>query len=197
MDLLLPKAMPFINTLHSFIKNIVTLRTLTILLLLLGLPAIGSAAEPPVPSYTLKLVKKLVDPQAVSEFDCRDRVYLMTTWFQVYGKHRITALWFNPEGALQDQGHLDFVGEQKETDGWLALEFLNVETQAASTHLNAEVARFYGKWKVQVLLDNNFLEGAGIFCPVQMSEAGNQSESDSLNESEKRSFILPRSFLFL
>ena len=140
-----------------------TLRILTILLLLLGLPATGNTAEPPVPSYTLKLVKKLVEPQAVSEFDCRERVYLMTTWFQVYGKHRITARWFNPEGKLQDQGHLDFVGQQKETDGWLALEFLNVEDQATSTHLNAEVAKFYGKWKVRVFLDNNFLEEREFF----------------------------------
>jgi len=62
-----------------------------------------------MPSYTLKLVKNLVDPQAANEFDCRERVYLMTTWFKVYGEHRITARWFNPEGALQDQGHLDFV----------------------------------------------------------------------------------------
>ena len=163
MEPLLQKATPFISAQRIFIKNIVTLRTLISLLLLFGLPATASAAEVNVPSYTLKLVKKLVDPKAASEFDCRDRVYLMTTWFQVYGKHRITARWFNPEGTLQDQGHLDFVGEQKETDGWLALEFLNVETQAASTHLNAEVARFYGKWKVQVLLDNNFLEEREFF----------------------------------
>jgi len=141
----------------------VIFRILTILLLLAGLPATGSVAEVNVPSYTLKLVKKLVDPQAASEFDCRERVYLMTTWFQVYGKHRITARWFNPEGTLQDQGHLDFVGEQKETDGWLALEFLNVKDQTTSTHLNAEVAKFYGKWKVRVFLDGKFLEEREFF----------------------------------
>ena len=140
----------FINALHLTIHKIVILRIFTILLLLTGLPATGILAEVNVPSYTLKLVKKLVDPQSVSEFDCRERVYLMTTWFQVYGKHRVTARWFNPEGTLQDQGHLDFVGQKKETAGWLALEFLNVEDQATSTHLNAEVAKFYGKWKVRV-----------------------------------------------
>ena len=160
---MLRKATPFINTLHSSNNNLVTLRILTILLLLTGLPATGSGAEVNVPSYTLKLVKKLVDPQATSEFDCRERVYLMTTWFQVYGKHRITARWFNPEGTLQDQGHLDFVGHQRETDGWLALEFLNVEDRAASSPLNAEAARFYGKWKVRVFLDNNFLEEREFF----------------------------------
>jgi hypothetical protein len=153
----------FINILHLIINNFVILRILTILFLLTGLPATGSLAEVNVPSYTLKLVKKLVEPQAASEFDCRERVYLMTTWFQVYGKHRITARWFNPEGTLQDQGHLDFVGQQKETDGWLALEFLNVEDQATSTHLNAEVAKFYGKWKVRVFLDDNFLEEREFF----------------------------------
>ena len=140
-----------------------TLRILTILFLLAGLPVAGSIAEVHVPSYTLKLVKNLVDQQAANEFDCRERVYLMTTWFKVYGEHRITAHWFNPEGNLQDQGHLDFVGEQKETDGWLALEFLNVEDRAASSHLNAEAAKFYGKWKVRVFLDNNFLEEREFF----------------------------------
>jgi hypothetical protein len=131
-------------------------------LLLAGFPT-GSAAEVNVPSYTLKLVKSLIEQETANEFDCRERVYLMTTWFKVYGEHRVTAHWFNPEGSLQDQGHLDFVGQQKETDGWLALEFLNVEDRAASTHLNAEVAKFYGKWKVQVFLDNNFLEERDFF----------------------------------
>ena len=163
VDILLQKTTPFINTLHLFVNNFVTLRILTILFLLAGLPVTGSAADVNVPSYTLKLVKNLVDRKTANEFDCRERVYLMTTWFKVYGEHRITARWFNPEGTLQDQGHLDFVGQQKETDGWLALEFLNVENQAASTHLNAEVAKFYGKWKVRVFLDNNFLEEREFF----------------------------------
>ena len=140
-----------------------TLRILTFMVLLVGLPATGSVDEVTVPSYTLKLVKNLVALKTATEFDCRERVYLMTTWLEVYGEHRITARWFNPEGTLQDQGHLDFVGQQKETDGWLALEFLNVEEQAASTHLNAEAAKFYGKWKVRVFLDNNFLEERDFF----------------------------------
>ena len=127
------------------------------------LPVAVSVAEVNVPSYTLKLVKDLVDQKTATEFDCRERVYLMTTWLKVYGEHHITARWFNPEGTLQDQGHLDFVGQQKETDGWLALEFLNVAEQAASTHLNAEAAKFYGKWKVRVFLDNNFLEEREFF----------------------------------
>jgi len=163
VDLLLRKTTPFINTQLSLINDFVILRIFIILLLLAGLPATGSAAEVNVPSYTLKLVKNLVDQQTTNEFDCREKVYLMTTWFKVYGKHRITARWFNPEGKLQDQGHLDFTGQQKETDGWLALEFLNVGDQAASTHLNAEVAKFYGKWKVRVFLDNNFLEEREFF----------------------------------
>ncbi len=158
-----PMATPFINTLHLFINSFVTLRIIPILFLLVGLPVTGSVAEVNAPSYTLKLVKDLIDQQTASEFDCRERVYLMTTWFKVYGEHRITARWFNPEGRLQDQGHLDFVGQQKETDGWLALEFLNVENPAGSTHLNAEVAKFYGQWKVQVFLDNNFLEEREFF----------------------------------
>ncbi len=158
-----PMATPFINTLHLFINSFVTLRIIPILFLLVGLPVTGSVAEVNAPSYTLKLVKDLIDQQTASKFDCRERVYLMTTWFKVYGEHRITARWFNPEGMLQDQGHLDFVGQQKETDGWLALEFLNVGDQAASTHLNAEAAKFYGKWKVRVFLDNNFLEEREFF----------------------------------
>ena len=140
-----------------------TLRILTILLLLACLPATGSASEIKVPSYTLKLVKSLSDPLVAHEFDCRERVYLLTHWFQVYGEHRVTAHWFNPEGNLQDQGHLDFVGNKNETAGWLALEFLNVGSRAASTHLNAEAARFYGKWKVKIFLDNNFLEEREFF----------------------------------
>jgi hypothetical protein len=141
----------------------VILRLFTILFLLTSFPISLGFAEVTVPSYSLKLVKKLVDPQAASEFDCRERVYLMTTWFKVYGKHRITARWFNAEGNLQDQGHLDFVGQKDETAGWLALEFLNVEDQATSSHLNAEVAKFYGKWKVKVFLDDNFLEEREFF----------------------------------
>lgn len=159
----LPKTMLLINILRPIINNIVIVRIIIILLLLSGLSATGSLAEVNVPSYSLKLVKKLADPKTASEFDCRERVYLMTTWFQVYGKHRITARWFNPEGNLQDQGHLDFVGQEQETDGWLALEFLNVEDQAISTHLNAEVAKFYGKWKVRIFLDDNFLEEREFF----------------------------------
>lgn len=162
MELPLQETTPFINTLGPFINNIVTLRIVTVLLLLAGFPT-GSVAEVNVPSYTLKLVKNLIEQETANEFDCRERVYLMTTWFKVYGEHRVTAHWFNPEGTLQDQGHLDFVGQQKETDGWLALEFLNVEDRAASTHLNAEVAKFYGKWKVRVFLDNNFLEERDFF----------------------------------
>ncbi|MDH5763802.1 MAG: hypothetical protein OEZ51_12530 [Nitrospinota bacterium] len=130
---------------------------------MLVFPPVNYAAEVNVPSYTLKLVSNLVDQAKATEFDCRDRVYLVTTWFKVYGEHRVTARWFNPEGKVQDEGHLDFTGKQDETDGWLALEFLNVEDQAASSHLNAEAAKFYGKWKVQVFLDNNFLEEREFF----------------------------------
>lgn len=140
-----------------------TLRILTILFILTGLPASGNAAEVNVPSYALNLVKNLNEPLATGEFDCRERVYLITNWFNVYGEHRVTVHWINPEGTLQDKGHLDFVGKQTETGGWLALEFLNVESRAASTHFNAEVAKFYGKWKVRVFLDNNFMEEREFF----------------------------------
>ncbi len=157
------KATPFIETLHPFIRDSVILRMISILWVLSGLPATVSAAGVDVPSYTLKLVKNLVDQEVKKEFDCRERVYLMTTWFKVYGEHRVTARWFNPEGKLHDEGHLDFVGHNDETDGWLALEFLNVKDQAASIHLNAEAARFYGRWKVRVFLDNNFLEEREFF----------------------------------
>lgn len=143
------------------------LRLFPIIVLFLGFSDTGSAAEVKVPSYHLKLVKNLVDQQAASEFDCRERVYLVTTWFRVYGPHRVTARWFNPEGTLQDQGHLDFVGQQPETDGWLALEFLNVGERAGSTHLKAEAAKFYGNWKVRVFLDNRFLEEREFFVRCQ------------------------------
>ena len=162
-DLPIRTTTPFTKSRHLFSSNFVILRILTTLMFVLGLTTAISAAEVKVPSYTLKLVKKLVEPQPASEFDCRERVYLMTTWFQVYGKHRITARWFNPEGTLQDEGHLDFVGKDKETGGWLALEFLNVKDRAASTHFNAEAAKFYGKWKVRVFLDNQFLEEREFF----------------------------------
>ncbi len=140
-----------------------TLRLISILFILALFPATDTGAAVAVPSYTLKLVKNLVEQEPAKEFDCRERVYLMTTWFNVYGPHRVTVRWFNPEGTLQDQGHLDFTGQQEETDGWLALEFLNVADPAASTHLNAEVAKFYGRWKVRIFLDNNFLEERNFF----------------------------------
>ncbi len=120
-------------------------------------------SEVKVPSYSLKLTRDLIDREAAKEFDCRERVYLLTTWFKVYGKHKVTALWFNPEGQPQDEGHLEFVGKREETDGWLALEFLNVEDRDASAPLSAEVAKFYGKWKVKVFLDNQFLEEREFF----------------------------------
>ena len=140
-----------------------TLRFIAILFIFALIPATDTRAAEEVPSYTLKLVKDLVEQESAEEFDCRERVYLMTTWFNVYGPHRVTVRWFNPEGSLQDQGHLDFTGRKQETDGWLALEFLNVADPAASTHLNAEVAKFYGRWKVRVFLDNNFLEERNFF----------------------------------
>jgi len=148
---------------QRLIRNSIILRMTIIPLLLMAFPTALNAAGVDVPSYTLKLVKNLIEPKPVREFDCRERVYLMTTWFKVHGPHRVTARWFNPEGTLQDEGHLDFVAQHDETDGWLALEFLNVEGPAASTHLNAEVAKFYGRWKVRVLLDNNFLEEREFF----------------------------------
>lgn len=157
------KATPFIETVHPFIHDAVILRMTIILSLWMALPAVLNATGVDVPSYTLKLVKNLVEPKPVREFDCREKVYLMTTWFKVHGPHRVTARWFNPEGMLQDEGHLDFVAQHDQTDGWLALEFLNVENPAGSTHLNAEVAKFYGQWKVRVLLDNNFLEEREFF----------------------------------
>lgn len=163
VDLPLQKTTPFIEYPDPLTNNSVTLRIIPLLFLLAGLPATGSVAEVSVPSYILKLVKNPIGQKTATEFDCREQVYLMTTWIKVYGEHRVTAHWFNPEGALQDQGHLDFVGQQKETCGWLALEFLNVEKQTASSHLNAEAAKFYGKWKVQVFLDNNFLEEREFF----------------------------------
>ena len=148
---------------QRLIRNSIILRMTIIPLLLMAFTIALNAAGVDVPSYTLKLVKNLIEPKPVREFDCRERVYLMTTWFKVHGPHRVTARWFNPEGTLQDEGHLDFVAQHDETDGWLALEFLNVEDPAASTHLNAEVAKFYGRWKVRVLLDNKFLEEREFF----------------------------------
>ncbi len=148
---------------QRLIRNSIILRMTLLAWLLMAFPTALNAAGGDVPSYTLKLVKNLIEAKPAREFDCRERVYLMTTWFKVHGPHRVTARWFNPEGTLQDEGHLDFVAQHDETDGWLALEFLNVEGPAASTHLNAEVAKFYGRWKVRVLLDNNFLEEREFF----------------------------------
>ncbi len=131
-------------------------------LTLILFPQIVLAADVPAPSYTLFLSKDLAEQEPAKEFDCRERVYLITTWFGVSGPHRVTAQWFNPEGTMQDEGHLDFVGASKETSGWLGLEFLNVD-DSGSRHLNAEAARFYGQWKVKVLLDNHLLEERDFF----------------------------------
>lgn len=141
-------------------------RIVLILLLLAGIPAPGFAAEVDVPSYTLKLSRDLVEQEPAKEFDCRQRVYLITTWFKVSGSHRIKAQWFNPEGTLQDEGQLDFTGGSKETSAWLGLEFLNVE-DPGSKHLNAEMARFYGQWKVKVFLDGRLLEEREFFVRCQ------------------------------
>jgi len=137
----------------------VKLNILLIVFSLISFPLAGRAASLQTPSYTLLLSKDLVIQEPAREFDCRERVYLITTWFKVSGPHRVTAQWFNPEGLLQDEGHLDFTGDPKSTTGWLGLEFLNV----ADSHLDAEMARFYGRWKVKVLLDNRLLEEQEFF----------------------------------
>lgn len=138
-------------------------RIALIAFLLVGFPLSDALAEVKAPGYTLKLSKDRVAQDTAEQFDCRERVYLLTTWYKVFGPHRVTAQWFNPEGTLQDEGHLDFVGQQNKTDGWLGLEFLNVDQQAASEHLNAEAAKFYGQWKVKVFLDSQFLEEREFF----------------------------------
>lgn len=121
-----------------------------------------STARANTPAYTLTLSKDLASRTPAEDFDCRERIYLITNWFHVSGAHRVTAQWYNPEGALQDEGHLDFEARSQETSGWLGLEFLNVE-DPGSQRLNAEVARFYGRWKVRVFLDHRLLEEREFF----------------------------------
>ena len=157
------KAMRFTNIFECLQLPPAIPIALALLLFVITLPISAGAEKEAGPSYSLKLVNNLNERSIQKNFDCRERVYLLASFFKVYGKHRVTARWFNPEGQLQDEGYLDFVGQEEETAGWLALEFLNVKEQAASAHLNAAAARFYGKWKVRLFLDNRFLEEQDFF----------------------------------
>lgn len=131
-------------------------------ILALSLPA-GAVEAPapgppgPVPSYSAVLIKNLAELEAVKEFDCLGRVTIYLTWYNVPGTHRVTALWFNPQGEQQDAHDLDFEGG-REVTGWLALEFLNITSAGNPMGVNSAATKFNGQWKVKLLLDGRELE---------------------------------------
>jgi len=133
-----------------------------LLMLLPGLPAPAWGGDRPgpaaTPSYTAVLTKTLKEKQSAVTFHCREKVFLAFTWLGLRGKHRVTALWFNPRGRQQDQIDLEFLAERPKVENWVALTFHDAPgsdnpflPDIFSAHLN-------GDWQVKILLDGNFLE---------------------------------------
>jgi len=123
-------------------------------------PAARAQSDPPAgpqPAYAAVLVKDLMAMEPTTEFDCLNRVYIYITWYHVPGRHRVTALWFNPQGKQQDAHDLDFEGG-KEVACWLALEFLNIQDERNPMLVNTAAARFHGQWQVKLFLDGKKLE---------------------------------------
>ncbi|QPJ60805.1 MAG: hypothetical protein G3M70_02440 [Candidatus Nitronauta litoralis] len=133
------------------------------------LPPQAFAEEPPAPppastkppAYSAILLNNLAEMVPVTEFDCHNRVYIYITWYRVPGTHRVTALWFNPQGKQEDAHDLDFEGGE-EVACWLALEFLNVHTASSMMDVNPAATRFNGTWRVKLLLDGQPLETQGF-----------------------------------
>lgn len=113
---------------------------------------------PKEPSYTAVLINNLIEQKITGIFDCKERVYLLVTWYNVFGPHRFTALWFNPQGKQQDAADLDFIGEEGVVEGWLALEFLNVDGGGNPLSASTSGAEFSGTWQVKLLLDGKEVE---------------------------------------
>ena len=122
-----------------------------------GAGAQPEAETPQAPAYGAVLVKDLAGREPTREFDCLSRVYLYVTWYRVYGPHRVTALWYNPQGKQEDAHDLDFEGGE-EVSCWLALEFINVQNERNPMMVNTAAARFHGNWKVKLLLDGQEVE---------------------------------------
>ena len=110
------------------------------------------------PSFSAILIPNLTDKTPVENFNCFEKVYLYITLHNVYGDHWVTALWIDPSGKQKDEVDLPFVSKRKKFECWLVLEFLNVEAGGHFLTPSQGSIRFSGKWKVQLLLDGNFLE---------------------------------------
>jgi len=132
--------------------------TALVLTVLSGLPIAVWGEARPVPSYTATLTKELKNKRPATVFHCRDKVFLAFTWLGLRGRHKVTALWFNPRGRQQDHIDLEFIAEQPKVENWVALTFRDESGPTIPFLPDLFSSNLSGDWRVKILLDGNFLE---------------------------------------
>lgn len=127
-------------------------------------PALGQD-QPQItsPSYTAVLTRDLDQKRPAKEFNCLHKVYVYFTWYGLKGMHKVTALWFNPQGKQQDQVDLKFLADKPKVENWVALQFRNVLNEKYPLVPDVTSAKLIGKWEVKILLDGNLLERLDFF----------------------------------
>ncbi len=90
--------------------------------------------------------------QAVHEFGCRDRIYIVVDWNAVpKGDHRLLVLWTNPQGEHEQTTEVPI--KDSSTFAWLELSGGLGSTFSKIFAPERGYQQFIGEWKAAVFFD--------------------------------------------
>lgn len=94
----------------------------------------------------------------VKEFNCRDKIFLYFTWFNLSGDYLLKAFWYKPKGNLQETTKYNFsVKNKKKFNSWLWLKLEKAKERGFILPVSGW-SDFIGEWNVEFFLDGEFLE---------------------------------------
>ena len=110
------------------------------------------------PNYSAVLAKDSFFPKAVTQFTCKDTVYLQFQWQGLEeGDHSLMALWFNPQGENVDEFRQSFIAVKGgNVQNWVALKFTNIHKKNGIFGFGE--SPLVGRWTVKYFLDGDFLD---------------------------------------
>ncbi len=104
--------------------------------------------------FTNSLEKRI----KVEEFRCREKIFLYFTWHGLQGKHNLKALWYKPDGKIQETTEFQFdTGKGGDWNTWLYLQ-LEKGNKRSVLSPETEWFHFIGQWTMEIFLDGDFLE---------------------------------------
>lgn len=110
--------------------------------------------------FTLENEKGLPDNQAISEFDCSDKVYAVMKLKNLQpGKHHLAVLWYGPDEEIREHTEFSIFAQGPLVKQWAWLKLHRAFGASMLQLLNpaAGMEEFIGDWRVDVKIDNKLI----------------------------------------